>query len=74
MTDQDPPHQDPDSAIEGCQPDQSEPIEWSAARVLRQRADAARRVRDESVGELRGDLSDDDILETFGINLDEIED
>lgn len=52
--------------------DQTEPI-WDPAQILRDRAAATRRARDVSIEDLRQTMSDEEILDEFGINLDGIE-
>jgi hypothetical protein len=47
----------------------SDPVE-----IMRQRAAATRADRDRSIAELREQMSAAEILETFGINLDELGD
>jgi len=46
---------------------------WDAAEVMRRRADLAREQRDRSIAELRESITDEEALEQFGIDLDEIE-
>lgn len=47
---------------------------WDPVAILRQRADQAASDRDASVSDLRGSMSDEAILEEFGLDLGEIED
>ena len=47
--------------------------EWDAAAVLNSRADETRAERDKAIAHLRETMTDEDILDTFGIDLPEIE-
>lgn len=47
---------------------------WDAVEVLRRRAAEARRERDAAIRDLRDTMSDDEILEEFGIDLKALED
>lgn len=60
---------------ETSSPDSGSPSEraWDPAEVMRDRAAATRRDRDEAIAELRATLSDDQIMDDFGIDLGEIE-
>lgn len=71
MTDDDEPHQGP---TRDNNPGEDEPESWDAADVLRARAAESRRARDDSVAELRRHLSDDELLDSFGIDLSRLED
>lgn len=46
---------------------------WDAAEVMRRRAEKARAERDDTIGQLRKSMTDDDVLAEFGIDLSEIE-
>ena len=46
---------------------------WDAVEVMRLRAEEARQDRDEAIANLRQSMSDDEILEEFGIDVREIE-
>jgi len=46
---------------------------WDPHTILRDRAAATRRGRDEAIAELRSAMDDDEIHEEFGIDLGEIE-
>ena len=48
---------------------------WDPQTVMRDRAAATRKKRDDSIRDLRASMGDDDeaILDEFGINLDQIE-
>ena len=46
---------------------------WDAAEVLRGRAAESREERDEAIAQLRETMTDEEILDTFGIDLREIE-
>lgn len=46
---------------------------WDPRQVMRDRATAARGQRDAAISDLRAEMSDDEVLEEFGIDLGEIE-
>lgn len=46
---------------------------WDPRQVMRDRAAATRRRRDDAITDLRLDMSAEQVLEEFGIDLDEIE-
>ena len=46
---------------------------WDAVEVLRGRAAESREERDEAIAQLRETMTDEEILDTFGIDLPEIE-
>jgi hypothetical protein len=46
---------------------------WDPVEIMRARAAATREQRDRSIAELRQHLSDVEILEGFGLNLDELD-
>ena len=52
--------------------DRSESV-WDPAQILRDRATATRQARDASIEDLRQTMSDEEILDEFGIDLREIE-
>ena len=47
--------------------------EWDAVEVLRGRAAESREERDEAIAQLRETMTDEEILDAFGIDLPEIE-
>ena len=53
--------------------DPDRPSRWDAAEVMRLRAEEARTARDDAIGQLRAGMTDDEILDEFGIDLGEIE-
>ena len=65
----DPPITDTDQDVA----DEEAGTGWDAADVMRARAAATRTDRDAAITELRAGMSDQDILDEFGINLPEIE-
>ena len=46
---------------------------WDPRQVMRDRAAATRKQRDDSIAQLRESMDDEEILDEFGINLDGIE-
>ena len=46
---------------------------WDPRQVMRDRAAATRKQRDDSIPQLRESMDDEEILDEFGINLDGIE-
>ncbi len=46
---------------------------WDAVEVMRTRAAATREERDAAIAELRDAMSDQQVLDKFGINLHQIE-
>lgn len=46
---------------------------WDPRQVMRDRAAATRKQRDDSIAQLRESMGDEEILDEFGINLDGIE-
>ena len=46
---------------------------WDPRQVMRDRAAATRKQRDESIAQLRESMDDEEILDEFGVNLDGIE-
>lgn len=55
--------------------DDTNPAEgWDPVEIMKARAAAARRDRDRSIAELRERLSDEQIRDQFGIELDELGD
>ena len=57
------------------EPPPSEPPEATPdpRKIMRDRADAARKQRDDSIARLRATMDDEAILDEFGIDLGEIE-
>ena len=53
--------------------DPDQPSRWVAAEVMRLRAEEARTARDDAISQLRASMTDDQILDEFGIDLGEIE-
>ena len=47
--------------------------EWDAVEVLRGRAAESREERDKAIAQLRETMTDEEILDNFGIDLPEIE-
>lgn len=60
--------QEPRSSAEA-----SEDASWDPRRVMRDRAETTRRKRDRAIADLRADMTDDEVLDEFGIDLGEIE-
>lgn len=55
--------------------DEADPTEgWDPVEIMKARAAAARGDRDRSIAELRERLSDEQIRDQFGIELDELGD
>lgn len=48
--------------------------QWEALKAMRERADAARQERDAAIADLRQQMSDEELLAEFGIDLSEVED
>ena len=46
---------------------------WDPRQVMRDRAAATRKQRDDSIARLRESMDDEEILDEFGINVDGIE-
>lgn len=46
---------------------------WDSRAIMRERAAVTRKDRDQAIADLRGAMGDEEILEEFGINLDQIE-
>jgi hypothetical protein len=61
---------DPPPERPGAEPPQAG---WDPQQVVRDRAAATRKDRDQAIAELRESLDDEEILDEFGINLGEIE-
>lgn len=72
MTDTTPPNPPIDGPTSTTQP-KTGFAGWDPRQVMRDRATATRRQRDTAIADLRADLSDDEVLEEFGIDLGEIE-
>ena len=53
--------------------DPDRPSRWDAAEVMRLRAEEARTARDDAISQLRASMTDEEILDEFGIDLGEIE-
>lgn len=64
----DTPHPPPDQPTAG-----GRSHGWDPQAVIRERAAVTRTERDQAIAELREVMDDDEILDEFGINLDEIE-
>ena len=60
-----PPPDEPDA-------DSRAPV-WDPRQVMRDRAAATRKQRDDSIAQLRESMDDEEILDEFGVNLDGIE-
>ena len=71
MTNKPPPPKPEDDPTPAAQ--EAEGPTWDPRQVMRDRADATRRDRDSAIADLRADLSDEQVLEEFGIDLGEIE-
>ena len=46
---------------------------WDSRAIMRERAAVTRKDRDQAIADLRASMGDEEILEEFGINLDQIE-
>lgn len=68
----DTPSPAPDKQSTSSEPDPADLI-WDPRNVMRDRAKATRRQRDKAIADLRADMTDDEVLEEFGIDLGEIE-
>lgn len=53
---------------------ESEEPQWEASKIMRERADASRQERDAAIADLRGEMSDEEVLDELGIDLGQIED
>ena len=53
--------------------DPDRPSRWDGAEVMRLRAEEARTARDDAISQLRASMTDEEILDEFGIDLGEIE-
>ena len=56
-----------------CISEPDRPSRWDAAEVMRLRAEEARTARDDAISQLRASMTDEEILDEFGIDLGEIE-
>lgn len=51
-----------------------QPPEWDASAMMRHRSKEAHTDRDTAIDDLHSSMSDDEILEDFGLDLRQIED
>ena len=65
----------PEALGEGSTPAEppTESSVWDPRQVMQDRATATRRHRDAAIADLRDEMSDDEVLAEFGIDLGEIE-
>lgn len=66
------PDDTPESPSDEPEADSGQRV-WDPRQVMRDRAAATRKQRDDSIAQLRESMDDEEILDEFGVNLDGIE-